>query len=197
MVKFFLAHKLSADLTSLQTIKKQSIYLQLTFPHSIVFSILLLNAVITMISDEVFNVKLFLLLKSLVTMSLPSTWRGSWWSPRRWSSPRPSGRRWSWSRLTSQCFDITLTSFLMRAWLCGSTQDTCPCQVITVWSALLTQCDMLLVWRGTECFVSASPTQPRPSRHAPAPQARCSDQQRARRSVRLLMGQLKLFPSSD
>ena len=73
MVKFFLAHKLSADLTSLQTIKKQSIYLQLTFPHSIVFSILLLNAVITMISDEVFNVKLFLLLKSLVTMSLPST----------------------------------------------------------------------------------------------------------------------------
>ena len=34
-------------------------------------------------------------------MSLPSTWRGSWWSPRRWSSPRPSGRRWSWSWLTS------------------------------------------------------------------------------------------------
>ena len=61
MVKFFLAHKLSADLTSPNN--QKAIYLQLTFPHSIVFSILLLNAVITMISDEVFIVKIVSIVK--------------------------------------------------------------------------------------------------------------------------------------
>ena len=136
-------------------------------------------------------------------MSLPSTWRGSWWSPRRWSSPRPSGRRWSWSWftqcgffITNQRLLLTLRTSLLRAWVARVTRVwdvVTPSQssITSLTSVTCYKCD-----KGLSVLSPPSPTQPRPSRHAPAPQAWCSDQQRARRSVWLLIGQPRVCLSS-
>ena len=137
-------------------------------------------------------------------MSLPSTWRGSWWSPRRWSSPRPSGRRWSWSWftqcgffITNQKLLLTLRTSLLRAWPLGSTCDTCVrcCHAITVQYHLSHQCDMLQVWQGTECFVSALPHPAPPVTSRPRPSG-LMFWPAARRSVWLLIGQLGLSLAS-